>query len=50
MLIYVYCFEVFFCCKFYLLFVGFFILKGKEVENISLREERIVNIMKIIRD
>lgn len=28
----------------------FFILKGKEVENISLREERIVNIMKIIRD
>lgn len=50
MLIHVYCFEVFFRCKFYLLFVGFFTLKGKEAENTSLREERIANIMKTIRD
>lgn len=50
MLIHVYCFEVFFRCKFYLLFVGFFTLKGKEAEHTSLREERIANIMKTIRD
>lgn len=50
MLIHVYCFEFFFRCKFYLLFVGFFTLKGKEAENTSLREERIANIMKTIRD
>lgn len=28
----------------------FFTLKGKEAENTSLREERIANIMKKIRD
>lgn len=50
MLIHVYCFEFFFRCKCYLLFVFFFTLKGKEAENTSLREERIANIMKKIRD
>lgn len=50
MLIHVYCFEFFFRCKFYLLFVVFFTLKGKEAENTSLREERIAYIMKKIRD
>lgn len=42
--------NFFFRCKFYLLFVVFFTLKGKEAENTSLREERIANIMKKIRD
>lgn len=32
------------------LWVFFFTLKGKEAENTSLREERIANIMKKIRD
>lgn len=42
--------NFFFVVDFYLLFVVFFTLKGKEAENTSLREERIANIMKKIRD
>lgn len=42
--------NFFFVVNFICYLWGFFTLKGKEAENTSLREERIANIMKKIRD
>lgn len=51
MLIHVYCFELFVIVNFICNLTWFFFtLKGKEAENTSLRDERIANIMKKIRD
>lgn len=42
--------NFFFVVNFICYLCFFFTLKGKEAENTSLREERIANIMKKIRD